>query len=83
MPRRRNNVNLGLQSSLVDVLLWGLAQYADPTVEAIRDRWGVDRATSFRWRTMLADTRARWQTMQRSRRAIEVCGRSAVVADAE
>lgn len=73
----------GSHSNLIDVVLWALAQHGDPTAEAIEERWGVDRSNAYRWRTTLADARARWAMMERSRRPIEVLGRSMVVSDTD
>lgn len=73
----------GSHSNLIDVVLWALAQHGDPTVEAIEERWGVDRSNAYRWRTTLADARARWAMMDRSRRPIEVLGRSMVVSESD
>lgn len=44
---------------LVDVLLWAIFLPNDPSIEQIRHRWGVSRATAFRWRTLLAESRVK------------------------
>lgn len=67
--------------SFDEVLLWALAQHGDVTVEMVRDRWGRDRATCFRWRNRCNDFRQKFMQMQRSRRPLEVCGRSSVIVD--
>lgn len=49
-----------LNGQMVLVLIWALGLHRDPTPESIRQRWGVSRATSFRWKTKLCDARALW-----------------------
>lgn len=47
------------------VLLWALGLRKHPTVETIRARWGVSRATGYRWLPKLIDARELWALQQR------------------
>lgn len=42
---------------LADVLLWAIFLPKGPDVGQIRRRWGVSRATAYRWQTFLAESR--------------------------
>ena len=42
----------------VEVLLWALLQPAPPTHMQLRSRWGIRRATAYRWAAKLAEVHA-------------------------
>lgn len=44
-----------------DVLIWAIQRTQPVTVDAIRARWTVSRATAYRWRPTLEDVRQRVQ----------------------
>lgn len=58
-----------LQQSYVDKVLWAIAQRTPITWEAVASRFGVSRATAFRWRRPLEDARQRAQLMDIPRAA--------------
>jgi hypothetical protein len=49
----------------VDVVLWARALRAAPDPRTIIARWGVNRATAYRWAPVLADVHARRRPVRR------------------
>lgn len=52
-----------LWKGTIDVALWAIAQQKPITVQRIRDRWNVSRATAYRWWHPLEEARVRAQNM--------------------
>jgi hypothetical protein len=61
-PMRKSPPSILLASS-IDVVLWAIAQQTAIDPAAIRARWPVDRATSYRWWHLLEGARVRAQNM--------------------
>lgn len=49
----------------LDVVVWVISLHKPPTHQQIIDRWGVHRATAWRWLEPLRDVHAKFQATQR------------------
>lgn len=58
-----NTREAALLKHTVDVVLWAIAQHQPITPQRIQDRWGVHRATAYRWWHHLEEARVRAQNM--------------------
>lgn len=53
------NARLGGLDNTIEIILWAIERRLPLTVEAIRERWNVDRATAYRWLAPLANAQER------------------------